>query len=170
MTEIVFTGMAHDRNIAHQVEPGGVGRDDDHAGLQIGSGLRVGNRHDNGKFRAIRRRGIPFLAVDDIVVAVFDGGGIQHDRVGAGHVHFGHGKTAADFAVHQGLQVFFFLFFGSELMQDLDVAGIRCLTAKDIVSQGRTPQALPKPGRVPSGQAPCRRIPAGGWVPTAPFA
>ena len=55
MAEIVFSGMAHDRNIANKVKPWGVYRYDDHAGLKVGPGLRIGNGHNDGKLSTVGR-------------------------------------------------------------------------------------------------------------------
>ena len=106
MTEIAFSRVPHDRDIAHQVEALGIRGYDNHAGLKIGRRFGIGNGHDNGKGGAVGGTGIPFVAVDHVIIPVFDSGGLHHHGVGTGHVHFGHGKTAADFSRNQGLQEF----------------------------------------------------------------
>ena len=140
--------VPHHRNVAHPVETGGIRGNDDHAGLEVGRGPGVGDGHDNGETGAVGTGRIPFLAVDDIVAAVFYRGGLQHNGVGAGHFNFGHGKTAADISRHQRFQKCFFLRFCPVAVQDFDVPRIRRLGAEHVMAQRGPSQGLRRQGKI----------------------
>ena len=97
----VVSGVAHNVDVAYKVETGSIGGDDNHRGAVVGRRFRIGDCHDHGKCGAIGRRRVPLLAVDDVVVAVLDRGGLHHHRVRARHLDLGHRKAAADLPLDQ---------------------------------------------------------------------
>ncbi len=142
MAEVAAALMPHHRDVPHQIKTRIVGGNDDHAGAQMRRSLGVCDGHADGEGSAVRRGSVPFLAVDDVIVAVLDRCSVHHDRIGAGHFHLGHGKAAADPALHQRPQVFFLLFLGAEFVKDLHIARVRRLAVEGIMPDGCPAQSL----------------------------
>ena len=95
-----------------------------------GAHVGVGDRHDDEERRGlgVRREELP--AVDDPLVAVLHGPGLEQRRVGAG-VGLGHRVAGEDLAVEQRLQVALLLLVGAVVGDDLGVAGVGRLAAED---------------------------------------
>src|SRR5438105_15630573 len=104
MAEVILPFVAHDRNIAHQSETGGVGRHDNLAGtLMRFGGIWIGNGHHDGESGAVGCTCEPFMAVDDIVAAVLERGSDHPGWIGAGKLRFSHGKATSNLAASQRL-------------------------------------------------------------------
>jgi hypothetical protein len=108
----------------------------------VGRRIRVGHCHDDGESRAVGRGGIPLVAVDHVVAAVRRRAGLQHHRVGAGHVHLGHGKAGAYPARDERLEVFFLLLGRAVFHEYLDVARVRGLATKGVDPGGGAGQGF----------------------------
>ena len=72
----------------------------------------------------------PLLAVDDPLVAVALGGGLEQRRVGTA-LRLGHRERRPDLLGDQRLEVPLLLFRGAVGGEDLHVAGVGCLRAED---------------------------------------
>ena len=97
----VVACVPHAGDVAHAAEARRVGRHDDHAGAAMGIGSSVGHGHHDRESGPVGRRGKPFAAVQDVVVALPVGGRSHPDRVRAGVVGLGHGEATADLASDQ---------------------------------------------------------------------
>jgi hypothetical protein len=137
VTGVAGADVAHHAHVAHQVEAGRVGGDDDHAGALVRRCVGVGDRHHDGERSAVGGRREPLLAVDHVVVAVLAGGGGEEHRVRSGGLGFGHREAAADLAGHERPQEPVTLFGGGVLVEDLDVARVGRLRAEHGVTERR---------------------------------
>ena len=80
-------------------------------------------RHDDDELRRAGVRRVVLAAGDDPLVAVLDGLGGEHLRVGAG-VRLGHREAREALAVEQRLEVQLLLLVGAVVGDDLGVAGV----------------------------------------------
>ncbi len=131
----VVAGVAHAGDVAHPAKARCVGRNDDQAGAAVGIGVGVGDGHHDRKARSVGRRGKPFAAVDHIMIAIAHGHCPHPDRVGAGVVGLGHGKTTANIAAHQGGQPAILLGLGAEFAEDFHVASVGRLAVDDVMAE-----------------------------------
>ncbi len=116
--------VSHHGNGAHDIEAGGIGRDDDLACAAMRLGIRIGHHHRDGEGGADRAGSEPFVPVDYVVVTFADGAGLELGRVGARRVRLGHRETGANLAVEAGLEPSLFLLVGAEFGENFHVAGV----------------------------------------------
>ncbi len=98
----------------------------DHRLLLMARGVGIGAaHHDEDLAPRIGGTGDPPLAaVDDVVAAVAQHGGLDVAGVAGGHRGLGHRERAADLAVQQRLEPLLALLLGGEQVQGLHVAGV----------------------------------------------
>ena len=122
--------LAVDTVIAHDLDAGGIGRDDEHRHSTIGRSVGIGDRHDDVKGGIAGIRGEPFLAVDDPAIAVLNGCRLEAERVRAA-MRLGDREAGHDLIRQQRLEKLLFLLRRAVMGQDLAIAGIWRLRAED---------------------------------------
>ena len=123
-------------DVAHNVDPGQIGRNDKHRRTRVRRRVRIGHRHDDQERCIARVRGKPLLAIDHPVIAVQFRAALEHLRVRAG-MRFGHGEAGDDFSIEQWLQKARLLCLGAVVRKDFRVACVRRLTAENDGSESR---------------------------------
>ena len=110
--------------------PGVLVGHDEHRHAAVGAGLGAGHGHDDEELRVagVGREELP--AVDDPLVTVPLGVGLEHARVGTA-LRLGHREAGHDLTLEQRLEVVLLLLVGAVVRQDLGVACVRGLGAED---------------------------------------
>ena len=101
--------------------------------------LGVGHNHHQEKRREARVGGKPFFTVNDPLITITRRGTQELSGIGTS-LRLSHGIARGDFRIEQGFEVFFFLFRSTELGENLSVAGIRRLTAKNAGTEATAPE------------------------------
>src|ERR1700733_8383213 len=97
-------GMGHRRDVADDVQPRGPGRNDEYRSVSVRAAGGVGLCDHQDDVGAGRIRGKPLVAVDDPVLAVEYGGGVDDGGVGAGKKWFGQCERTGYLPVEVGKQ------------------------------------------------------------------
>ncbi len=100
---VVLDRILHGGYVTDDVDPRGVGGNDDHRAPLVGVDVGVGHRHHDEEVGHRAVGGEPLVAVDDPLVTVPHRAGGDHGGVGP-RTRLGHGEPAAEAAVEQGQQ------------------------------------------------------------------
>ena len=104
---VVAIVVAHHAHVADDVIAGRLGRHHDHRERRVRRGVvRLRAHHRGGVSRGRSTRGEPLAAVDDPVVAIEFGAGLQLRGVGARDIRLRHAEARIHLARHQRRQVF----------------------------------------------------------------
>ena len=131
-----FAARAHKGRCGLDDEAGRTGGDEYLAGAFVGRGVGIGDGHGDGEHRPVAARRPPFAAIDNIGVAVSNGGGAHPDGVGSGKIGLCHGETASDFAGEKGFEILLLLLIVGVLDEDFHVAGVRRLAVERVMADG----------------------------------
>ena len=123
--------VPHHRDIAHELVPRRVGRDDDHRRAPVRLRVGIGHEHDDPEAGAVGARREPLVRVDHPLVAVPHGPAAQQRRVGAGHLGLGHAEERAHLAGDERREPALPLLLRPVEMQDLAVPRVGRLAAED---------------------------------------
>ena len=134
--------VLHRRDIADDVDPGGVGVHDEHRGALVAAGGGIGDRHDDQEVGDRRVGGEPLAAGDDVLVAVPDRAGLEQRRIRAGRVGLGHGERRLEIAGEQRMEIALLLLRGPREREDLGVARVRRGVAERQRGDGRAAEDL----------------------------
>ena len=127
--------------VAHDLDAGRIGRDDEHRHAAVGRGVRVRDRHDDEESGKLGVRGEPFLAVDDPVAAVLNRGCGEDQRVGAA-LRLGDGEARHDLVFEQRLQIFFLLRRRTVMRQNFGISGVGRLRSEHDRPEPRASEQL----------------------------
>ena len=136
--------VAHDRDRPDDLEAWGVGGDDDLTGPGVRRSVRVAHHHGDGEGRAQGAGGEPLVAVYHPLVTFAPGPGLQARGIRACDLGLRHREAGAHVAVEERLQELLLLVVGTELEQDLGVAGVRRLAVEDSGRHGAASHDLAK--------------------------
>ena len=141
--DVVVTDVVVSGRVVHYLYARRVARHDEHA---VGA-------HDEEDVGAATGAGEPLLTVDDPLLAVADGVGLEQVGVGP-PLRLGHGVGREDLLVHEGVEPALLLLVGAVGRQHLHVAGVgrsgaehdrrRSVPAKDLVDQGELELTEPR--------------------------
>jgi len=109
------------------------GHDDD-AVAPGARGIRAGDAHDEQEtaLRMVGARGEPFVAVNDVAVAVAADAGCDVAGVGGGDVRLGHGEGGVELGAEQRVQPAAPLLRRAEAKQHLHVGNIGRVAVEDL--------------------------------------
>ncbi len=119
-----FPRVLHRRHVAQDPHARRVGIEHEHRGPLMATGIRVGDRHHDQEVGDRAVGGEPLATVDDPLVAVAHGGGLQQRRIRSGGVGLGHAEGGLQIAGQQWMQVAIFLLGRAGEREDLRVARV----------------------------------------------
>ena len=147
----VLLGLGAEADVAHDLDAGRVGGNDEHRHALVGADLGIGHRHHDEEAGVAGVGREPLLAVDHPLVTVALAAGDEQGRVGA-RVRLGHRVAGRDRPVEQRLEVLGLLLLGAVVGEDLRVARVRRLApehrrrpmrpAEQLVEQGQLELAV----------------------------
>ncbi len=115
--------LVHRRDVADDLNAGGLGRNDEHRHPLVRPGVGVGHRHHDEERRVARVGREPLLALDHPLVTIKRRLADELLRIGA-RLRFGHGEGGHDVALEQRLEVPRLLLLRPVQREDLGVAGV----------------------------------------------
>ena len=127
-------GVGHRADVADDLHARCAGGDDEHRGVAVRAAFGIGLGEDQDDVGDRRVGDEPLVAVDHPFVAVLDGGGADHGRVGAGEERFGQGERAGDLAPQVGPEPPFLLRVVGAVGEQLHVSAVGGLHAEDASS------------------------------------
>ena len=138
---IQVVALVHGRDVADDLHPGRLGRDDEHRHPLVRPGVGVGHHHHDEE-RGIAGVGRePLLALDHPLVTV--PGGFAHELLGIGaRLRLGHREGGHDIALEQRVEVARLLLLGAVQGEDLGVAGVGGGGAENSRRPGRAAEDL----------------------------
>ena len=118
-----------DRGVAHNLQPRGVVRNDQHRRALMDRNLGIGDDHDDQEFGDARVAGEPFLAVDHPFITIQPRLTGEFAGIGA-RLGFGHRIAGDNLAIEQRLEIFRLLIGRAEARKDFGIAGVGRLGAE----------------------------------------
>ena len=115
--------FAHEPDVADDLDPGGVRRDQEHRHPPVDVGVGVGDGHDDEEGGRAGIGGEVLPPVDDPLVAVAGGPGLEERRIRPA-LGLGHRIAREDLTVEQRPEVLLLLLVGPVVGDDLGIAGV----------------------------------------------